>query len=170
MYELLTGHLPFIASTAADLARMHRELSPVPPRQFNPDIPPALEQILLKVLSKESSARYRTADQLGRVLMTIRGDNPAVSRTGPFRPAAAPPAISPVEAHPAPEKPKSHPIRVPPRPVKNPPQLRSQDHEEDNPLAIDWGTIALGLLALLAVGGLIPFWIWVYFVYNPPFR
>ena len=30
--------------------------------------------------------------------------------------------------------------------------------------------IVLGLLALIAVGGLIPFWMWVYFVYNPPIR
>ena len=30
--------------------------------------------------------------------------------------------------------------------------------------------MGLGLLALLAVGGLIPFWMWIYFVYNPPIR
>jgi hypothetical protein len=29
-----------------------------------------------------------------------------------------------------------------------------------------WLTIVLGLLALTAVGGLIPFWIWVYFQFN----
>ncbi len=33
---------------------------------------------------------------------------------------------------------------------------------------IDWAAVILGLLALLAVGGLIPFWLWVYYVYNPP--
>ena len=32
---------------------------------------------------------------------------------------------------------------------------------------IDWVSIGLGLLTLLAVGGLIPFWMWVYFAYNP---
>jgi hypothetical protein len=30
--------------------------------------------------------------------------------------------------------------------------------------------VGLGLLALIAVGGLIPFWMWVYFVYNPPMK
>jgi hypothetical protein len=35
---------------------------------------------------------------------------------------------------------------------------------------IDWLSVALGLLALVAVGGLIPFWMWVYFAYNPPIR
>ena len=37
-------------------------------------------------------------------------------------------------------------------------------------LDIDWINVGLGLLALLLVGGLIPFWVWVYFVYNPPLR
>jgi hypothetical protein len=35
---------------------------------------------------------------------------------------------------------------------------------------MDWITITLGLLALIAVGGLIPFFLWVYFTYNPPIR
>jgi hypothetical protein len=38
------------------------------------------------------------------------------------------------------------------------------------PVDIDWLSVALGLLALIAVGGLLPFWMWVYFVYNPPIR
>jgi hypothetical protein len=32
---------------------------------------------------------------------------------------------------------------------------------------IDWATTALGLGALLAVLGLIPFWIWIFILYNP---
>jgi hypothetical protein len=32
---------------------------------------------------------------------------------------------------------------------------------------LDWITILVGLLALIAVGGLIPFWMWVYFQINP---
>ena len=38
------------------------------------------------------------------------------------------------------------------------------------PVKIDWISVGLGLLALVAVGGLIPFWMWVYFVYNPPIK
>jgi hypothetical protein len=32
---------------------------------------------------------------------------------------------------------------------------------------IDWTSVALGLLALIAVGGLVPFWIYIFFLYNP---
>src|SRR5512141_1979737 len=69
LYEVLTGALPFTAPTSEELARMHLEEDPIPPSEYVPDIPKALEQIMLKVLSKEPAARYRTADQLGRVLL-----------------------------------------------------------------------------------------------------
>jgi hypothetical protein len=35
---------------------------------------------------------------------------------------------------------------------------------------IDWLSVGLGLLAVLLVTGLLPFWMWVYFVFNPPIR
>jgi hypothetical protein len=41
---------------------------------------------------------------------------------------------------------------------------------EENPLDIDWITLGLALLALLAVGGLIPLFISVLAAYNPPIR
>ena len=72
LYEMITGRLPFEADSAAELSRLHREAPPPSPGQFNPDISPTLEQILLKVLSKEPSARYRTADQFGRVLINFQ--------------------------------------------------------------------------------------------------
>jgi serine/threonine-protein kinase len=31
---------------------------------------------------------------------------------------------------------------------------------------VDWVAVGLGLLAVIAVGGLIPFWMWVYFNFN----
>jgi len=40
----------------------------------------------------------------------------------------------------------------------------------DSLFEIDWASVGLGLLALVAVLGLIPFWMWIYFVYNPPIR
>jgi hypothetical protein len=42
----------------------------------------------------------------------------------------------------------------------------SKYEEEDNPLAIDWVTVLLGLLAVLAIAGLVPLWIWVYYLYQ----
>ncbi|MDO9129032.1 MAG: protein kinase [Anaerolineales bacterium] len=145
MYEMLTGALPFNATTATELARMHLDVQPPLLTEMLPDISPTLEQILLKVLSKEPSARYRTADQLGRVLLNF-GD----ARTAPA--LALTPEAAPIMEY------------------TIPPAKGLTVTEETASLNIDWVSVGLGLLALLAVGGLIPFWVWVYFVYNPPIR
>jgi serine/threonine-protein kinase len=156
LYEMLTGQLPFEASESTELARLHRVQEPIPPRRINPSIPQALEEITLKVLSKEPSARYRTADQLGRVLLSFGSINQ--EKTGPivlpqanttnnnYRPAVKPitePFSSDEEYEPEPE----------------------ELIEEVGP--IDWVTWILGLLAFTAVFGLIPFWLYIYFTINP---
>lgn len=152
LYEVLTGALPFNAPTSEDLARMHLEEQPIPISEYIPDVPPALEQIVTKVLSKEPSARYRTADQLGRVLLKFGTQRetpsaPALNLTPEavttYRQPEPPPSFETVQAAPPPAYPTS-----------------------SSP-EIDWGTIGLALLALISLGGLIPFWIYIYFVYNP---
>ena len=157
MYEALTGRLPFTAESSTELARMHREVMPTAPRAINSSISPSLEQIIFKVLAKEPASRYRTADQLGRVLETFRQQK--VIQVD--QPTGVTP-IAPAAHHPPPYAQTSQ-SGPPPRQVE-PAKPRL------NPLQIDWVTIALGLLALIAVGGLIPFFLWVYFTYNPPIR
>jgi serine/threonine protein kinase len=152
MYEMLTGQLPFAADNTTELARMHRQAMAKAPRELNSSIPPALEQITLKVLSKEPAARYRTADQLGRVLITFSRQSSAVTTVTPPQPLPS----SESRPHPRRSQAASRPVQVRP------------SGAEENPLDIDWITLGLGLLALIAVGGLIPFCLWVYFVFNPP--
>jgi eukaryotic-like serine/threonine-protein kinase len=170
MYEMLTGRLPFIATTATELARMHREVAPPSPSAINPQISAHLEQVLSKVLSKEPSSRYRTADQMGRVLMTIR--RPTGSQV-PVKSSSSVPVVPPIKTRPPPVNPvapsKSDTIS-PPAVIEVDKGNKPTNLRDDNPFDIDWGTWALGLLALLAVAGLIPFWLWVYFTYNPPVR
>lgn len=143
LYELLAGTPPFRADSPQELARLHLYAEPTSIREYVPDIPEPLEAIIHKVLSKEPSARYRTADQLGRVLVHFAMD------TGtPTTKMSTFPDTSPANgALPTPSLPSTSFRHVLP--------------------AIDWGTIGLALLALIAVGGLIPFWMWVYFVYHP---
>ena len=142
MYEMLTGSLPFQATTATDLARLHVEEVPPLLSEKIADISPILEQILVKVLSKEPSQRYRTADQMGRVLLNFGNTRSAPALT--LTPEVAPAVIT--------------------GPVV-------KDASTTTPAAdIDWASVGLGLATLVAVLGLIPFWMWIYFLYNPPFR
>ena len=155
LYEVITGALPFTAPSSDELARMHLEASPVPPSEYIPDIPPALEEIMLKVLSKEPAARYRTADQLGRVLL----------RFGTLREASAPPSLSLTpEAANSYQEPEPPPAAQTPQPTYSIPEITLP---ELNVPEVDWASVGLGLMALLAVGGLIPFWIYIFFLYNP---
>jgi serine/threonine-protein kinase len=170
MYELLCGTPPFTASSSSELARLHIFARPIPIREYIPDIPTALEEIIMKVLSKEPSARYRTADQLGRVLLKFgtQRDAPVPAIT----PAPAPVVtLAPEVVERLPAKDRPLPPRVEPAPVYTQPDITPQDIPEPDAASafeeIDWATVGLALLALLAVGGLIPFWMMVYFAYNP---
>src|SRR5258708_10755919 len=93
LYEMLTGTLPFTGSTAEELAQQHLIGEPMPPSEYLPDIPRLLEQIIMKVLSKEPSARYRTADQLGRVLMKFGTQRDIPLPAAPARPELAPASV-----------------------------------------------------------------------------
>jgi serine/threonine protein kinase len=145
MYQMFTGQLPFVSKNAADLAKDHQHTQPLPPRELNPGIPAALNEIMLKVLSKEPSARYRTADQLGRVLLTFA----ATTEVAEAEAFVARKETGPVRTIKSDTQPTAARRAVPPT---------------------DWAAVGLGLLAALLVGGLLPFWMWVYLVYNPPIR
>ena len=53
LYEMLTGRVPFVSSSSSELARMHREETPVSPRTYNTSIPSQLEEIILKCSQKK---------------------------------------------------------------------------------------------------------------------
>lgn len=162
LYEVLAGALPFNAPTSEELARLHLQAAPIPPSEYVPDIPRALEEIVLKVLAKEPAARYRTADQLGRVLLrfgTQRDMQPAPALS------LTPEAGSTYRREPQtePAHPQPH-TNIPPTPL--PPETTMQIPELSMP-EIDWASVALGLMALLGWGGAIMFWIVIIFRYYP---
>ena len=136
-FEILTGNPPFNADDAAELSQLHQTAKPPYLKQLRPEIPEVLEQITAKVLSKEPSARYRTADQFGRVLMTYADQ------------LQAPPIRS---------------YTMPP-PAENDPEASTTEMEITSPEGVDWLAVALALLAFIAVGGLIPLWLWVCLLY-----
>ena len=67
LYEMLTGARPFNGDPK-DVIKMHHSQLPLPPRQINPSISPALEAICLKALEKDVRRRYQNAMDLARAL------------------------------------------------------------------------------------------------------
>src|SRR2546429_5245397 len=71
MYEMLTGRTPFDGDTPVAVAMQHIQDLPTPPSHFNPNIPPALEEIILRCLEKAPEMRFRDGSQLARALETL---------------------------------------------------------------------------------------------------
>jgi len=68
MYRLLTGRLPFRASTQAGLSYAILNTVPTPPVNLRPELPPLLDAIVMKAMSKEPAERYQSWLEFGKDL------------------------------------------------------------------------------------------------------
>ena len=57
-YEVLTGAKPFPGDSPDEILRKQRNDELIPPRVLNPDIPVAMEKIILKCLERDTAVRY----------------------------------------------------------------------------------------------------------------
>ncbi len=142
-YQMLSGAVPYDADST--LALLYKVVNnPLPPiRQYQPDIPEAVEGVLQRALAKEPDARYSSVTAFYEALRTAFGELPqdSVSLVQNVRPedvsvVATPPVEevsswsesdmrqSPTRiegATPAPEQPVSPPPMTPPPPTTPPP-------------------------------------------------
>jgi predicted ATPase len=88
LYELLTGQAPFTGETPVAIIMQHITQVPVPPRQLRPDVPPALEAAILRLLAKRPGERFSAADELWTALQDPEASRlvlPAGAPAGPAR-------------------------------------------------------------------------------------
>lgn len=151
LYEMLTGVPPFHDPDPAALALKHVQEQPASLRSLNPRVPPGLELLVRRTLSKDPSARYHNADQLGMAVSAYIQQGAehtqtqaavSVARTDPLH---TPP---PTTSVPVVEKESTQPVAV--------------QTEPDYKL---WALI--GITAILVIG-LIPLWITVIQQYTGP--
>jgi serine/threonine protein kinase len=71
LYRGVTGLLPFRSRDWWELARMHVEVRPEPPRRLRPDLSRRFERIILRCLAKHPSDRYQTAGALADDLESL---------------------------------------------------------------------------------------------------
>lgn len=81
LYELATDELPFGAPTTSGGMRQRLWMTPAPPRKHRADIPPWLQEVILRCLEPEAGSRYPSAAHLAfdlsnpeQVQVTERGE------------------------------------------------------------------------------------------------
>jgi len=147
LYEMLTGVPPFHSQDPAELALKHLRESPPPLTSLNPRIPPKLEWLVHKVLSKEPANRYRNADQLGIAIeeYTRQGDEQTLPHSAVSTDVPAPSDIQTIQ----PAASVASALELDPSRDTKPMQSRG---------GIDWLMWGLLLVATVAVLGLVPLW------------
>ena len=159
LYEMLTGKVPFMGDSAIEIAMKHVNDLPAPPSTLRPEIPPELDQIVLRALAKDPADRYQTAEEFiedleradaglpishatsaGATALlagTAAGEATELLSEGPTRVVAPPPA--------PPRRPRAYP---PTSPYDEPPKRKKR-----------W--VPWLLVALLVVGAALAGW-WAY--------
>lgn len=83
LYELLTGRPPFRGETPVAVAYQHVSETPVPPSEVNPEVPRALDAVVLRALAKDPFQRFQDAAQFRETLdATTDGRSPSKRQVG----------------------------------------------------------------------------------------
>ena len=64
MYEMVTGRVPFDADTPVSVALKHMQEEPIEPIELNPNLPIAVNKIIMRALQKDTTLRYQTASEM----------------------------------------------------------------------------------------------------------
>jgi tRNA A-37 threonylcarbamoyl transferase component Bud32 len=174
LYEMLTGQLPFHSDTTIGLLMHHIHTVPTPAHYLKPDlnIPPAISLVLMKILEKDPSKRFQTADELVTALSAPQNwaatavmgsgsfEGPVVASAPARAPEPAPTTPTPVPAAvpaPAASSAVSAAVATPlPAEIPAPEPAKVQTHVLPRPPRrheINWKRIAIvaGIAVLLAI-------------------
>ena len=71
LYEMVTGRAPFVGDSSVAVITQHIETAPVAPRWHNPEVPSALEGLILRLLAKVPEERPESAAAVRSALAAI---------------------------------------------------------------------------------------------------
>ena len=83
MYEMLTGVLPFAANGSVSVAMKHANETPASPKSRNPDVPDAIDDLVVRLLSKDPDDRPPSASALADELRSLAGGRAAKAAPEP---------------------------------------------------------------------------------------
>ena len=147
LYEMFTNHPPIDGDSVSEILEKQKSITPDSILKTHEGFPEQLDQLILKTLSKEPALRYRNADQMGNVLSLIKSQRdtkqtPPVSNDLISKSSIGSVSIS----------------------------YEDSPTQSDPVTSIDWSLIGVELLALFMAGGLIPFWLYVFYSIRPLLR
>jgi len=82
IYQMATGRMPFSGATSAVVFHAILELDPAPVVQFNPALPPKLQEIVEKLHEKDRDLRYQSAADLRGDLKRLKRDMESGRKAG----------------------------------------------------------------------------------------
>jgi eukaryotic-like serine/threonine-protein kinase len=129
LYELLTGSLPYAGDTAISVAYRHVHDDVPPPSHTNPNLAPALDELVVRATRREPGARPADAGAFLAELLNTRADLglarvPVPGRTGAaVHPPHQAPPYSIVTTRPEPLRPRPRPAQPGP-PLARPAPVR----------------------------------------------
>jgi serine/threonine-protein kinase len=122
LYELATGRTPFQGDTPTALLMQHVNSPPLPPRSLNPNLPAAVETVLLRALAKEPGQRFPSMTDLAtafrRALAGVAAGEPVSAEAATLVAVAAPNGAQTAAETGAARLPEAPPI--PPEPTEEP--------------------------------------------------
>jgi serine/threonine-protein kinase len=160
LYEMLTGTVPFEGESAVSIALKHFQQEIPSVRDFDPRIPQALENVVLKATAKEPSTRYTSASAMSADLATSLDESRANEPV--FRPDAgvdmdATKVITPVAA--AALTGKKQPVRI----DDDDEDQREPERKSKPKKKRRWRkryTYGLIIAAIVLIGGVVAWAIW----------
>lgn len=157
LYEMTTGRLPFEGESPVAVAIQHINSIPLSPRDINPEIPEALQEIIMKAMSPDPNERYLSADDMLTDLEEFR-KNPNINFD--YTPEDLKPGNEPTRPVPVgPIHAKEDPRREEPRrevPAREEPS-KPRRRPEREAVVDDYDTRGPVWPILLAVGAIVAF-------------
>ena len=74
LYEMATGRLPFQGASSGLITEAILNRAPVAPIRVNPDVSPALQEVIRRALEKDRNLRYQHASEMRAELQRLRRD------------------------------------------------------------------------------------------------
>lgn len=140
LYEMLTGTPPFMGEVAAAVLHQHVRVAPKSPSERNPDVPPALDALVLEMLAKTPEDRPQSAAQVRDRLSRLDSATAATEAIAPLPPPPEP--VAPI---------------IPPAPAPPPPPTRPVTPQQRPPGRSAGPFVVLAVVAVLLLGAAVAY-------------